>query len=1412
VDLGLALARDLLETPAVSKRNPSRELSSPLLDAIAPFLGVFSAPIAHDDLVRVLLRVGPRAAGGAPQSPATLAVALGAFVSARVLERVGRDQYRCAPLHAGRLMARLRTQGTMEALLRDGFVPELPLHPMRGKPQLTDAALGARALLHARVALHAGLEPELLDALAQYSRLAGGGVDVRAATASLLDDCDPETTEEADPTWLMAVPFVTARHVFAQRLREQALRGEPVDSTLRVVRATPSEDWGPDLAAALALVMFLRGEMGSAVAMVELSRSLFGLATPEALAVRGVVKWWGDDDTFWKAFEDALTAHRKATGVRDAGLPGELGLLHVIALLSTGDAAQMASAQRIARASVNESELGVAFGHLSACADALTQASMTSALQRWQPPSAPPRNAGGWLLLIAGLCTRWAGQRVPSSQHAAYVVHVELYKAAGWTWFADQLRGVLRAAGSHDVGVGGSLVDRVSTTTPWRDALAALGRVVGRTSAHAAQKSGEPPVGSERLVFEVDPQRGFDVQPIVQKLSKNGWSGGRRAALKTLVSTTPSYVTTEDHAVLTEIQVVTTSNYRGYSDTTYYFTQQVHEALVGHPRVRLAGNEEFVKVTRCAPTLHVQTVAGGMRLSVEGMLSGPRLDAGGQLQVVTLTDAQKRLGVTIAEHSVVYPDAAKDSLGELLGALASIIEVHAETAIGSEVIVAREVPADATPHVRLMRDGQGLVVEIRVSPLGVEGPSVVPGEGAETLVVARGREGVRTQRSFLNETAGVRALLDACPSLAAKVSAEAGVGARVQVPTLEDCLALVVELRDMGDKVVVEWPEGDPIRVKTVRPSHVNVRIVAAKDWLEPEGDVTVDGELVMEMRALLAALAERPSRFVALSDGSFLALERALATELARVAAFADVERGPDLALTVRLGTLAALSLADLHASVPIKGNPAFRKRLAAIETARERVAPIPRGLRATLRPYQEDGFRWLARLAELGVGACLADDMGLGKTLQTLALLLHRAPLGPALVTAPTSVCTGWRDEIRRFAPDLVVHSLRGAERIDDLSALGPFDVLICTHGLLPREIPQLAEVRFATAVIDEAQAFKNASTERAKAAYRLRADMRVATTGTPIENHLGELHSLFQFVEPGLLGTAHSFKKRFADPIERMGDAHARQHLRARVTPLMLRRTKTQVLDELPPRTDVLLRVEAEPEQRAFYEALRTRALDELERARAEGAAQGDQRMQVLAVLTRLRQACCHPALVAPELGLPSAKMEAFLELFDELREGGHRALVFSQFVRHLELVREQLDAREVTYQYLDGQTPEKERARRVRAFQAGEGDAFLISLKAGGTGLNLTGADYVIHLDPWWNPAVEDQATDRAHRIGQARPVTSYRLILAETVEERIVALHHQKRDLAFQLLSGADRSAKMSVADMLALLQASDGTD
>jgi SNF2 family DNA or RNA helicase len=392
-----------------------------------------------------------------------------------------------------------------------------------------------------------------------------------------------------------------------------------------------------------------------------------------------------------------------------------------------------------------------------------------------------------------------------------------------------------------------------------------------------------------------------------------------------------------------------------------------------------------------------------------------------------------------------------------------------------------------------------------------------------------------------------------------------------------------------------------------------------------------------------------------------------------------------------------------------------------------------------------------------------------------------------------------------LAKFAPGLNAYNLSQApDRNKCIEEVRGGEVLVTTYGLLHQASDALCAKKFNTIVLDEAQSIKNRFTKRSQAAMELQGEFKIITTGTPIENHLGELWNLFHFINPGLLGTAQMFQERFAMPIEKWGDKEKRTQLQKLIKPFILRRLKKEVLKDLPEKTEITLRIERSEAETTFYEALRRKALENIQGGKFEH--EGAKRLQVLAELMRLRRCCCHPSLIPGGDKIPSSKLEALCELVDELLQNGHKALIFSQFVDYLRIIEKEIKKMGVSYQYLDGSTPLKKRKTAIDAFQSGDGDIFLISLKAGGTGLNLTAADYVIHVDPWWNPAVEDQASDRAHRIGQQNPVTVYRLVAEGSIEEKIVKLHGSKREMAEALLQDTDGKVSLNADELLDLLK------
>ncbi len=573
------------------------------------------------------------------------------------------------------------------------------------------------------------------------------------------------------------------------------------------------------------------------------------------------------------------------------------------------------------------------------------------------------------------------------------------------------------------------------------------------------------------------------------------------------------------------------------------------------------------------------------------------------------------------------------------------------------------------------------------------------------------------------------------------------------------------------------------------QPGKSGVSVTSGVDWFELHAEV-VYGETTARLPQLLAAL-KRGDGMVTLDDGSYGLLPEAWLERFSPVAAMGEVEGNHIRFSPGQAGLLDAL----LATQPTVDCDAAFqhvREQLARFHSIEP--AEQPAGFQGQLRGYQREGLGWMHFLRQFGFGGCLADDMGVGKTAQVLALLETRRALrgagqieAPSLAVVPKSLIFNWKREVERFAPQLRVLDYTGtARRKEDISS---YDLILTTYGTLRRDALHFKDRVFDYVILDEAQAIKNDKTASAKAARLLRGNHRLAMSGTPIENHLGELWSLFEFLNPGMLGASGAFALMSAS--KRDPDMETRKLLAHALRPFLLRRTKEQVAKELPPRIEQTVYCELEPQQRTLYDELRNHYRDALlKKVATQGV--GKSKIMVLEALLRLRQAACHPGLVdRKRVTESSAKLDVLMEQLKSVLEEGHKALVFSQFTSLLAILKRMLAGEGITFEYLDGKT--RDREARVERFQEDAGcGLFLISLKAGGVGLNLTAADYVFILDPWWNPAVEAQAVDRTHRIGQMRQVFAYRLIARDTVEEKVLQLQEKKRGLADAII-GADNS-------------------
>jgi superfamily II DNA or RNA helicase len=1109
-------------------------------------------------------------------------------------------------------------------------------------------------------------------------------------------------------------------------------------------------------------------------------------------------------------FEQAFKTLKTLSGQRKNLLPETFAWLYPLALLAQQTPKQVELARKFcaSEAGKREPDLNSPWGIMFHAAQMrLGDAPRKLGLFRIDSMRGQVRQTDFWHWLMRAWLADDSGHSKPQAKEleAAALLRTEL-DGCGLHWMVAQLDAALAllqgAPSPPDFFVPGK-------QESWRVTLAALSAL--------GQQDVSADVGAQtRLIWVVslDERGGVTaITPLEQKHGARGWNKPKAISLIKLTS--------NEKLEPWDARVVRTIRKHPYYAREYRIDLAgTIMALVGHPHLEFADAPGVVvELSEGAPQIDVVQQGDTLQVRVMPEMQPERepldtryalssdeskqaealsmitvlRDSPQRARVIRLSTAQKRAAQLVGRQ-LVLPSSAQTELQQALQGLAAHFQVHAD-----EIEAAREVVADARLRAELTPQGEGVALRLVVTPLGLDGPRVTPAAGRARMIAAVKGETLGAQRDLELERRHLDALLDTCPMLEPP---------RHQASTLEwvldapeDALALLEALPPLAAIAGIDWPKGKALQVTPVQPEQLHVQVHSARDWFGLQGGVRVDERTVLTLQQLLDWSREGKGRFVPLGEGRYLALTNELRARIEELATVA--ERHKDEA---RIPQLAAPWLEQVLDGMTLATDAAFRERLERLSAAQATAAALPGGLQAQLRPYQEEGYQWAQRLATAGFGACLADDMGLGKTLQALALLLARAPGGPALVVTPTSLGGNWLAEAQRFAPALNVTLYGdGTDRGELLQQAGAQDVVVVSYTLLQQAAEEFSARRWHTLVVDEAQAIKNASAKRSQAVFELEAEFRLALSGTPIENRLAELWSIMRFCNPGLLGSSARFNQRFAVPIERERNREAQRTLRRLIAPFILRRTKAQVLEELPPRIELQLSVTPDAAETAHYEALRRQAVAEAEQSLADSNS-GQARMNVLAQLTRLRRAACDPRLTSPELGLVGAKVQAFAELAAELAANQHKTLVFSQFVDFLNLLRAPLDAAGISYQYLDGSTPAAERSRRVAAFQAGEGELFLISLKAGGFGLNLTAADYVVIADPWWNPAAEDQAMGRAHRMGQQRPVTVYRLVNQGTLEERIVALHHDKRALAEGILDGAEGVALPSTEDLIGLIR------
>jgi len=906
----------------------------------------------------------------------------------------------------------------------------------------------------------------------------------------------------------------------------------------------------------------------------------------------------------------------------------------------------------------------------------------------------------------------------------------------------------------------------------------------------------EQPQTSQRVIWQLDTTH-LDlplIQAKVQQLNAKGeWTKGRKVAVHDLDAS--QYKTALTAADKSLVQVV--YNHAGFGYKEVQATAAVLHSLIDYPNLEdhhgeplsLIKGEFVIEIAKDKNDCYKLVLQPSIDdFDGDFLLTHSH---GNTYQVFAVDEKQQKLQLLFDQQPNNLTEERLPQLNAALKTLANEHHISSQRSEFAEVNNVRLGDFEFSAVIKLTQ--LGIDVNFYVMPHTVDGPWLEPGEGATNLVYNddTNNNSVVIKRDLKAEKRHFKKLLKKLNSVFIDTTHQ--LNSSLQQFFIPQDISRAIEILEEANKnqaLILSWDENSQ-GMKLASSKHLSLNLNDDNDWLSISGDISLPSGDIYALQTLLKA--PRRGSIISLDDDKSLILDQRLTNLLNRLE---GMQQDSEESEQLRIANARALPLYQTVADLgDVTFGESWQQRLAKFNQTIE--PTIPAHLVNTLRDYQIVGVKWLMQLANWGLNACLADDMGLGKTLQTLTALQIRSSLGASLVIAPKSVCHNWVVEAQRFAPTLNIKTIDNAGMCDEiLNSATTNDLVIVSYGLLPLIGEQLASHEFANIVLDEAQAIKNPLSLRAKAAFALNGQFKVALSGTPIENHLGELWSLFNFLMPGFLHTLPVFKKRFgnADKNQQQADT-----LKTLIAPFILRRNKQTVLTELPEKTEINLTFALSDKEQALYQATR---LNALEQANQEDS----QYITILASLTKLRRACIAPQLLLENSKMPSSKLDTAEAIIEELLENNHQALIFSQFVDVLKLVEQRLQKRGIDYCYLDGSMSTNKRKQQVEKFQAGDAPLFLISLKAGGTGLNLTAADYVLHLDPWWNPAVEQQASDRAHRLGQTRPVTVYRLIAQNTIEEKILQLHEHKQALADKVLSGSGDAGQLSKDQLLALLQ------
>lgn len=888
----------------------------------------------------------------------------------------------------------------------------------------------------------------------------------------------------------------------------------------------------------------------------------------------------------------------------------------------------------------------------------------------------------------------------------------------------------------------------------------------------------------------------------LQTVLKNGsWSAGKVMPFHQFITLNADYMTPSDMLIRRRNERIGHTN--GYQLTLTSVLPEMTEKsrlYVGH-----SSPYSIVTVTEEIPYIVVERIDGGFQ--IKSNVPSDRIED----NVIIVSRGASSINFIRMKDEVrpyfshllslgFFPSEAEEQLKAFLPILGDKVEVHSPLVPGGSTL--KTVRGQSMLTLQICPKGKdAYTVSLFCRPLDGGRVQCLPGEGSSTIIDQMDGRRLCVERQLEKEKEKADLLLDNLGDITQeRLCFNLLKGQMMDVDAFE-LLPILDFVRMHRDDFSVEWPEGSKIRIYQ-RNTASQWRATLKKNkngWFELEGELQIDENTVMSMQQLLNLMGTHRSRYVKLGDNEYMALSEKLRRQLMGLDALATRSRH-HLQMSAFCAALLDTSLTD--GELQIEVDEELKDIRRRILDSSEYKAHVPETLNATLRDYQKEGYQWIARLNSWGAGALLADDMGLGKTIQTIAYLLKEAKAGPSLVVAPASVAPNWLKEFEKFAPSLHVEMLNYAQsRSKCLDKAKAGDVVVTTYNLLLSVKEEIVRKEWNVLCLDEAHVIKNRGAKTSGVCMQLKSQKRIMLTGTPVQNHLGELWNLFQFVNPGLLGSYEDFGRRFITPIEVGKDEERQAQLERMVKPFMLRRTKENVLKELPEKTEIYQQVNLSEAEMAVYEVLR----EDAERMLLAEESQDRISLNTLSAITKLRQAACSAELVDTKWKGNTSKVQALVEALEPIVESNDAALVFSQFTSFLTIVKRGLDKAHIPYLYIDGSVSVKERQQLVEKFQNGECPVFLISLKAGGLGLNLTRANYVFHLDPWWNPAIEQQATDRAHRIGQHNAVTVYHFLSEGTIEEKIRRLHEQKRNLADSILEGTDMSGKMTGKELLELV-------